>query len=193
MYGPGDRGILTDLMRRFYRGEFPIFPGSETGLSLVHVEDVAQGHLLAAKLGVPGETYILAGPPLTIRALTQKWAVAAGLNPPRFFLPTNLLLLLGPIFTFIESITPLPDLFSEEVTGMAGATFFANSEKAKNELGWRRRPLEHGFHDTFIWIKQTTLVSPLNTPEGQLALALLAVAFFLFISWIISVLRPKDD
>ena len=176
-------------MRRFYRGELPIFPGANTGLSLVHVEDVARGHLLAAERGAPGETYILAGPPLTIRDLTFKWAAAANINPPRFFLPTNLLTLFWPLFKLIERVTPLPDLFSEEITRMAGATYFASSEKAAEELGWRRRSLEEGFRETFTWIKQTTGVSSLSTPEGQLALALLAAAFLLFISWITR--RPR--
>ncbi len=192
VFGPGDRSILADLMRRFYRGHFSIFPAAETGLALVHVEDVALGHLLAAQKGQPGESYILAGPALTMRELTTMWAAASGTSPPRFFFPTSLVLLAGPILSLLKKIIRLPKLYSEDVTGLAGATFYASSDKAAEKLGWRRRSLDEGFRETFLWIKQTTGYSALNTPEGQLAGALLSAALIFMVSWLIGRIRQRD-
>ncbi len=48
-------------------GRMPAF--LDTGLNVVHVDDVAEGHMLALERGVVGERYILGGENLTLAAL----------------------------------------------------------------------------------------------------------------------------
>ena len=68
----------------------------DTGLNVVHVDDVAEGHLLAFERGVIGERYILGGENMTLRAILIAIAGIAGRRPPRFRLPHNLHLCRSP-------------------------------------------------------------------------------------------------
>ena len=67
VYGPGDTSQLADLLDQFLKGKMPLIPFPELGLCLAHVEDTAAGIVLALDKGRPGETYVLAGPPTTMR------------------------------------------------------------------------------------------------------------------------------
>jgi dihydroflavonol-4-reductase len=62
VYGPGDTSWLAEAMRLFHRGLMPLVPGPESVVTYAYVDDVAEGHILAAEKGRVGESYILAGP-----------------------------------------------------------------------------------------------------------------------------------
>ncbi|MCH6578675.1 MAG: NAD-dependent epimerase/dehydratase family protein, partial [Proteobacteria bacterium] len=64
----------------------------DTGLNLVHVDDVALGHLLAFERGRVGERYILGAENLSLREILTEIAGMVGRRPPRIRLPHNLLL-----------------------------------------------------------------------------------------------------
>ena len=74
VYGPGDTSVISELMERFYRHRLPLIPGPETALTYAHVEDIAEGHVLAAERGVVGESYILAGRALALGPTVNLWA-----------------------------------------------------------------------------------------------------------------------
>ncbi len=61
----------------------------DTGLNVVHVDDVGEGHVLALERGRVGERYILGGENLTLQALTAMIAEAAGRRPPSVRLPID--------------------------------------------------------------------------------------------------------
>ena len=65
VYGPGDTSFIAQLMRMFYRG-LAVLPGSDLTVTYAHVEDIAEGHLLAAEKGKVGESYILTGPAIPL-------------------------------------------------------------------------------------------------------------------------------
>ena len=67
VYGPGDSSQLFDLLDQFLKGKMPLIPFPELGLCLAHVEDTAAGIVLALDKGGTGETYVIAGPPTTMR------------------------------------------------------------------------------------------------------------------------------
>jgi len=69
----------------------------DTGLNFVHVEDVAEGHLLALERGRVGERYILGGANLTLKEALSEIASIAGRKPPRIRLPHNLVLVVAAI------------------------------------------------------------------------------------------------
>jgi len=66
-YGPGDHSWIGDLMRTFYIG-VPVLAGPDTAFTYAHVDDIAEGHILAAEKGRIGESYVLAGPAVPLHA-----------------------------------------------------------------------------------------------------------------------------
>ena len=54
VYGPHDHSLVGALMAGFYHGWLPALPGPETMLTYTYVEDVAEGHVLAADKGKVG-------------------------------------------------------------------------------------------------------------------------------------------
>ncbi len=87
--GPGDikptptgRIIVEAAHRRI-----PAFV--ETGLSLVHVDDVAEGHLLALKRGKVGERYILGGENVAFGTMLADIAALTSRRAPTLRVPHN--------------------------------------------------------------------------------------------------------
>lgn len=152
VYGPGDPSLFGDLMRYFYAGYLPFFPGPELTLSLAHADDVAAGHLLAGEHGVPGESYILAGETRTLRQMSQDWARILGRPLPWAYVPARALRpFAGPV-DFAGRFLPLPNLISRDGIMILNASFTGCGAKAVKQLGWRSRPLDQGFRETFNWI-----------------------------------------
>ena len=56
----------------------------DTGLNVVHVHDVAQGHRLALERGEIGERYILGGTNMSLREILEALALIGGQRPPLF-------------------------------------------------------------------------------------------------------------
>jgi len=81
-YGPGDAGVLHDTFVQFLQGKLPMAP-ARTTLCLAHVDDVAQGHILAMERGTPGESYIIAGPPQTFIEIMALAAQISGIPAPK--------------------------------------------------------------------------------------------------------------
>ncbi len=189
VYGPGDNSFIAQLMRMFYRG-LPVLPGSDLTVTYAHVEDIAEGHLLAADKGKVGESYILTGPAIPLNEMVDFWAHLIGHKPPSLRIEGRPFRQLSPLVGAVGSVVPLPSLFSEEAVASLGATYMARSDKARSELGWTTRPLQTGLLETFDWIART---EPTETPyqnERKLAgLALLGAAV-LFLLWYLG--RKKE-
>ena len=107
VYGPGDTSTVADMMRLFYRG-LPLIPGSDTTLTYAHVEDVAEGHLLAAEKGKIGESYILTGPAIPLGEIVDFWAHLTGKQAPSSRIPSSVLRPFAPVIGAVESLIPLP-------------------------------------------------------------------------------------
>lgn len=188
VYGPGDISTVADMMRLFYQG-LPIIPGYDTTLAYAHVEDIAEGHLLAAEKGKIGESYILAGPAIPLGEMVDFWAHLTGKRTVTTRLPASLLRPFAPFMGALETILPLPSWLSREAVTSLGATYIARSDKARNELGWQTRPLQTGMLETFAWIGDTeeekvmTAVPP--TREQKIAKLALTAAFGLLLAWLL--------
>lgn len=155
VYGPGDTSWLAYTMRLFYRGLLPVLPGPETTLCYAHVDDIAEGHILAAEKGLPGESYILAGPAVPLGEMVEFWAQLTGKRPPILTIPARFARNLAPMLGHMESIVTLPAAFSKELFRLHGISYAGRADKARAELGWRPRPLQSGISDTFEWIAAT--------------------------------------
>ncbi|MHB1205621.1 MAG: hopanoid-associated sugar epimerase, partial [Rhodospirillaceae bacterium] len=71
-------------------GRMPAFV--DTGLNLVHVDDVARGHVLAHDRGVGGERYVLGGEDLTLEHILIRIAAITGGKAPKIKLPVGAIL-----------------------------------------------------------------------------------------------------
>lgn len=190
VYGPGDTSFIAQLMRMFYRG-LPALPGSDLTVTYAHVDDVAQGHLLAADSGKVGESYILAGPAIPLNEMVDFWAHLIGRKPPSLRLAGRPLRKFAPVAGAVSSVLPLPSLFSEEAVGSLGASYMARSDKARTELGWTTRPLQTGLLETFDWIARTEQENAPAQQERKWAWYALLAAAVLFLLWYLGRQKKK--
>ncbi|CAN5644796.1 NAD-dependent epimerase/dehydratase family protein [soil metagenome] len=146
VYGPGDTAQTGALLAQVVAGRRPQVP-SGGGVCWAHVEDVAAGHLLAMEKGVPGESYLLAGPRATLaEGLTQAAAIA-GTKPP-MVLPTGLVRAVSALAGGLGRVVPLPPDLAAETMRASLATYYGSSAKAERDLGWHARDLETGLRET---------------------------------------------
>jgi dihydroflavonol-4-reductase len=133
-------------------GRMPAFV--DTGLNLVHVDDVAQGHLLALDLGKIGENYILGGEDVSLEVMLADIAAMAGRKAPTIKLPRAPLFPLAWGAEFIARITGKEPFLTADALRMSRYRMFFSSEKAKRELGYTARPYREGISDALSWFAQ---------------------------------------
>ncbi|MFK7803485.1 MAG: NAD-dependent epimerase/dehydratase family protein [Anaerolineae bacterium] len=150
-YGPGDPGLIGELMSRFYanRFPFPMLPGPDTVVTFAHVDDIADGIILGMEKGKIGESYILAGPAISFGEIVDFWSRMTGRPKPVIRVNGSLLRPLVPIFDSLAAFAPLSSVFTGEAVGSLGGTFAASGQKAIEELGWKNRSIQAGMLDTF--------------------------------------------
>src|SRR5512132_2151295 len=123
-----------------------------TGLNVVHVDDVATGHLLAYEHGAVGESYILGGENRTLRWILETIAELSGRPPPRIQLPHWFV---TPIAHIVEGITRLKGsgepLMTVDSVRMSRKAMYFSSEKARRELGYTPRPAVEALRDEVEW------------------------------------------
>ncbi len=122
-----------------------IFP--DLGFNMVHVDDVADGILLALDEGKGGEAYVLGGEITTMRDLFSKLADASDRKPPRFTVPTGLVKLMTPIGPLVGKVMGQPPNLRELISAADGVTYWAKHDKAIAELGYQPRGLSDGLRD----------------------------------------------
>lgn len=144
VYGPGERRALLGLPASFLAGRLSALPFPEVGVCPVHRDDLADGVLLALDKGTPGESYVLAGEPVRLGELLRTLADVSGRRPPAMTVPSRLLRALLPAGPLVSRVLGLPPNLRELVRCTAGATYWASSDKAMDELGWTPRPLRAG-------------------------------------------------
>ncbi len=125
----------------------------DTGLNVVHVDDVAAGHLLAFHRGRLGERYILGGQDLTLREILVEIAGLVGRKPPTVRLPTGVVLPIAYVAEAIARITGRPGRITVESVRMARKRMFFSSDKAKRELGYASRAPTEALRDAIAWLR----------------------------------------
>ncbi|MFZ0499502.1 MAG: hopanoid-associated sugar epimerase [Steroidobacteraceae bacterium] len=157
--GPGDvkptptGQIVLDAAR----GRTPAYV--DTGLNIVHVDDVAAGHLLAFHRGRVGERYILGGQDMTLREILTSIAQLVGRSPPRIRLPHAAVLPVAYVSELYARLTGRPTRVTVEGVRMARKRMFFSSAKAERELGYRWRPPSEAFADALSWFKENGYLS----------------------------------
>jgi dihydroflavonol-4-reductase len=130
----------------------------DTGLNLVHVDDVAAGHLLAFEHGRIGERYILGGDNLTLAEMLGEIARLAGRTPPRVRLPTAPLFPLAVVAESVARLTGKEPFLTRDGLRMAAKLMFFSSAKAERELNYRHRPASAGLEDALNWFREAGYV-----------------------------------
>jgi dihydroflavonol-4-reductase len=132
-------------------GKIPAFV--DTGLNLVHVDDVAAGHLLALEHGRIGERYILGGENLPLQQMLADIAARTGRKPPTISLPRWPLYPLAFGAECVAKLTRREPFVTIDGLKMAKNKMYFTSAKAERELGYRARPYREGLYDALDWFR----------------------------------------
>jgi len=141
------------VIRDFLDGRIPAYV--DTGMNVVDVDDVAQGHVLAFERGQRGERYILGHANLTMRDLLDELAAVAGRKPPWIRLPHLIALGLAHADAFVEGriLRRAPRIPLEGVR-TAREVMFANCSRARRELGLRQTPIREALAKAVRWFEE---------------------------------------
>ena len=141
------------MIRDAAAGRIPAYV--DTGLNLVHVEDVARGHLLAFEHGQVGRRYILGGEDMALRDILAAIARHAGRRPPRVRLPRSALY---PVAMVAEAWAWVTRGDEPQVTldglRMSRKKMFFDSGRARRELGYTARPAIEAIADAVDWFRR---------------------------------------
>jgi dihydroflavonol-4-reductase len=125
----------------------------DTGLNLVHVDDVADGHIAALERGKVGERYILGGQNVELSRLFADIAERVGRKPPTIRLPREPLYPLAVLFEAVAQITGKEPMLTVDALNMAKRRMFYSSAKAERDLGYAARPYLEGIADALDWFR----------------------------------------
>jgi hopanoid-associated sugar epimerase len=132
-------------------GKIPAFV--DTGLNLVHVDDVARGHLLAMERGVVGQRYILGGQNVSLREMLGVIAGQVGRKAPTVALPRAPLYPLAWVAEAVARMTGKEPFVTSDALKMASHHMFFSSAKAERELGYTARPYAEAIADALAWFR----------------------------------------
>jgi dihydroflavonol-4-reductase len=149
--GAGDLNRISgDIILRVAGGQLPV--STAGGLNVVHIDDVVSGHLAALERGRKGERYILGGENLTITQFLNLIAGITGAPPPRLLVPAPVSRLLAGPVTALASRLNLP--VGGDLLRMAGANFFCDTRKARQELGLADpKPARQAIAEAYLWYR----------------------------------------
>ena len=151
--GPGDvKPTPTGrLIVEAARGQMPAFV--DTGLNIVHVDDVAEGHLAAAERGRVGERYILGGENMTLAEILAEISEVVGRRPPRLRVPHSVLFPVAIGAELAARVTGRDPFVTLDGVRMSRKKMYFSSEKASRELGYAPRPAREAIADAVGWFK----------------------------------------
>lgn len=153
VFGPWDkRPGVNRFFEMAARGRLWFY--IDGGLSIVDVDDVVQGHLLAMEKGRIGERYILSNQNVTYKELLFLVNEFLGKRPPRLRIPYLLLLTLGYFGDALGKLFRFNPQISSRVARFTKVNHYVSSEKARRELGYTNTPLAESFKKTFDWLKE---------------------------------------
>jgi dihydroflavonol-4-reductase len=132
-------------------GKIPAFV--DTGLNLVHVDDVANGHFLALERGVIGERYILGGENLSLQQMLADIAGLAGRKPPTIKLPRGPLYPLAIGAELYAKFSGKEPFVTVDGLRMSKNKMYFTSVKAERELGYKARPYGEGLSHALDWFR----------------------------------------
>jgi len=140
--------IIVDYLR----GAMPAY--LDTGLNLVDVADVAEGHLLACERGRAGDRYILGCRNMTLAQIFQTLERLSGIAAPRRRVPYALAYAAGAVTTAAARLTGGEPRAPLDAVRMARKKMFVSHEKATRELGYSPGPVEDALRRAVEWFRR---------------------------------------
>ncbi|HWH43889.1 MAG TPA: SDR family NAD(P)-dependent oxidoreductase [Thermoleophilaceae bacterium] len=139
---PGETSTRT--IAHYLRGRLPAVVDGAT--NIVDVLDVANGHMLAAEKGRPGERYILGGHNIRWADFVDRIAELSGISHPVAILPSEVAAVAGA-----ARAAGLPAVFNPQAFALMAQNWMYSSKKAERVLGYRARPLDETLRTTIDW------------------------------------------
>ena len=141
--------IIVDMLA----GRMPAYV--DTGLNVVHVEDVAEGHWLAFQKGGIGQRYVLGGENLSLRDILHLIAAISNRPAPRIKLPHGVVLPIAWLAETMAHITGREPFATVDGVRMARKHMYFSSAKARQDLGYASRPARTAIEDAIRWYKES--------------------------------------
>jgi len=151
--GPGDiKPTPTGrVIRDAVEGRMPAFV--DTGLNIVHVDDVADGQLLALKKGRIGEQYVLGSEDMSLEVLLGHVAQLVGRRPPRIRIPHPVAMGVAYASETWSRVSNREPQVTLDAVRMARKKMYFSSAKAQRELGYQPRGAELAVADAVAWFQ----------------------------------------
>ncbi|MBI1733043.1 MAG: NAD-dependent epimerase/dehydratase family protein [Gammaproteobacteria bacterium] len=140
--------IIVDMLT----GKMPAYV--DTGLNVVHVDDVAEGHLLALKKGKIGQRYVLGGENLSLKSILNLIASIGDRPAPRIRLPHDVVLPIAWMAERIAEVTGREPFATVDGVRMARKHMYFSSAKAERELGYASRPAREAIEEAIRWFRE---------------------------------------
>jgi dihydroflavonol-4-reductase len=153
--GPGDtRPTPTGkLVLDFLNGRIPAFV--DTTLNVVHVDDLATGHLLALERGAIGRSYIIGGENMAMGSFLAALAACTNLPAPRWQVPRSVALSVGALSQLVEGrLLKREPSVALEAARMSTTNMLFNDQRARDELGYKPRPAVFAMIDSARWFTE---------------------------------------
>ena len=132
-------------------GRMPAFV--DTGLNIVHVDDVARGHLLARDKGVVGQRYILGGENMSLAEILARIAALTGGKAPTIKLPTAAILPIAYLAEAWARLSGREPFVTVDGVKLSRKRMYFSSAKAIRDLGYAARPADEGLSDAIAWFR----------------------------------------
>ncbi len=155
VFGPRDTNQLAQSLALLVRRKLPALPSGFGLNTWVHAEDVAEGHVLAATVGKPGETYLLGDRVLSMYEFLDAAAQAAGVQAPRRRVPMGLVRFVARFSEWRAGRKGRTALLSRAALALSSLDVVVDASKARRELGWSPRPFEDRVRETMSWYVET--------------------------------------
>ncbi|NBC37851.1 NAD-dependent epimerase/dehydratase family protein [Novosphingobium sp. FSY-8] len=139
------------------QGKMPAYV--ESGLNLVHVQDVARGHLLAAERGVVGRRYVLGGQDVRLGEMLAEICAQVGRKPPTVRLPVAPLFPLAVGAELWARVTGQEPFLTCDALRMARHHMYYSSARAQAELGYTARPWQEAVRDALGWFRGAGMIA----------------------------------
>jgi len=152
--GPGDirptptGKIIVDALS----GRMPAYVA--TGLNLVHVDDVAAGHIDARKHGAIGRNYILGGEDISLKGFLELVAERGGHRPPFAAIPHSAAMFYATLSEFSSKLTKREPAATRDAVNMSRKCMYFSSERARSELNYQHRPVEESVAAAVDWFQE---------------------------------------
>ena len=153
--GAGDEAPHVLTFKMFLQ-KMPVMMGAKSGLTFAHVDDIAEGHILAFEEGKVGESYILAGDAITYKQVFELAEKLTGIRATKLWAPGWAAGFSSTLVGLLEKLGLRIAFSSEALATLNDYTFWGNSEKAKRELGWKLRPIEETLKEILTTLSVTS-------------------------------------